>query len=87
MKKNKINSRDIKISTIIDGTGLYCPTPMAMLKIGLEEVKKAEVIEIISDDPGFENDLPSWCISTGNKLLFLRKDEKGIISGYVRKKK
>ena len=85
MEKNKINSSDINISTSIDATGLYCPAPVAMLKIGLEEVKNSEIVKIIADDPGFEKDLPAWCNSTGNELLFLEKDEKGIISGYVKK--
>ena len=87
MKKNKINTTGINISETIDATGLYCPAPMAMLKIGLEEVKNSIIVKIIADDPGFEKDLPVWCNSTGNELLFLEKDEKGIISGYVKKKK
>ena len=87
MKKNKINTLDIKISNSIDATGLFCPTPIAMLKIGLGEVKISEIVKIIADDPGFEKDLPSWCNSTGNELLFLKKDKKGIISGYVKKNK
>ena len=85
--KNKTNNPDINISTSIDATGLFCPAPMAMLKIGLEEVKNYEIVEIIADDPEFEKDLPSWCDSTGNELLFLEIDEKGILFGYVKKKK
>ena len=86
IKQNKIKYRDIYISTNIDALGLYCPAPIAMLKVGLEEVKNSEIVEIIADDPNFERDLPEWCNSTGNELLFLKKDEKGIISGYVKKK-
>ena len=87
MKKNKINTLDIKISNSVDATGLFCPAPMAMLKIGPEEVKISEIVEIIADDSEFETDLPLWCNSTGNELLFLKKDKKGIISGYVKKNK
>ena len=87
MKKNKINSPYINISTSIDATGLYCPAPIAMLKIELEEVKNFEIVEIIADDPGFKKDLSTWCNSTGNELLFIKKDENGIIFGYVKKKK
>ena len=87
MKKNKISILDIKISNSIDAIGLFCPAPMAMLKIGLEEVKNSEIVKIIADDPEFEKDLPSWCNSTGNKLLFLERDKKGIFFGYVKKKK
>ena len=87
MSKNKINITDINISKSIDATGLFCPAPIAMLKIELEEVKSSEIIEIIADDPGFEKDLPSWCNSTGNELLFLERDKEGIFFGYVKKKK
>jgi len=87
IKKNKINIADIKVSNCVDATGLFCPAPMAMLKIGLEEVKISEIVEIIADDPGFKKDLPLWCNSTGNELLFLKKDKKGVISGYVKKNK
>ncbi len=87
MKKSKVNRIDTNISKIIDTTGLYCPVPMAMLKIELEEVKNSEIVKIIADDPGFERDLPVWCNSAGNKLLLLEKNENGIISGYVKKGK
>ena len=87
MKKNKINTLDIKISNSVDATGLFCPAPMAMLKIGLGEVKISEIVEIIADDPGFKKDLPAWCNATGNELLFLEKDEKRIIYGHVKKGK
>ena len=87
MKKNKINISDMKISNSLDAIGLFCPAPIAMLKMELGEVKSSEIVKIIADDPGFEKDLPLWCNSTGNKLLFLERDEKGIFSGYVKKKK
>ena len=85
--KIKKKNSDLNISSSINATGLFCPAPMAMLKIGLEEIKISEIVKIIADDPGFEKDLPSWCNSTGNELLFLKKDKKGIISGYVKKNK
>jgi TusA-related sulfurtransferase len=85
IKKNKISIPDIKISNDIDATGLYCPAPMAMLKTELEEVKISEIVKIIADDPGFEKDLSSWCNSSGNELLFLKREKKGIISGYVKR--
>ena len=85
--KNKTNNPDMNISASIDATGLYCPAPMAMLKMGLDEVKSSEIVEIIADDPEFVKDLQSWCNSTGNELLFLERDEKEIFSGYVKKKK
>jgi len=83
-KKNSDSS--IKIAKKIDATGLYCPAPMAMLKVGLEEIKNSEIIEIIADDPKFGDDLKRWCSLTGNELLDLIKDRKGFYFGYIKKK-
>ena len=85
--ENKNNIKGINISVSIEATGLYCPAPMAMLKIALEKVKSSEIVEIIADDPEFEKDIISWCKKTGDELLFLNKNEKEIIFGYIKKKK
>lgn len=85
-----INKKDynsgINIAKRIDATGLYCPAPMAILKVGLEEVKNSEIVEIIADDPKFEDDLPRWCNLTGNELINLEKEKNGIFFGHIKKK-
>jgi len=85
MNKRDYNS-GINIAKRIDATGLYCPAPMAILKVGLEEIRNSEIVEIIADDPKFGDDLPKWVSLTGNELLNLTKDNKGIFLGYIKKK-
>jgi len=82
----KHSNSGIKIAKRVDATGLYCPAPIAILKVGLEEIKNSEIIEIIADDPKFGDDLKRWCSLTGNELLDLIKDRKGFYFGYIKKK-
>ena len=68
----------------IDAVGLYCPMPIVKLKLGLEEKKTDEIVELLSDDPGFEEDVAQWCYTTGSTLLSIDKDED-IITAYTKK--
>ena len=69
----------------IDCIGLFCPMPIIKTKEVLDNMKPGETLEVVSDDPGFENDLPSWCKATGNEFAGLVKDAP-LIRGYVKKK-
>ena len=57
-----------EIVTEIDATGLSCPGPILQLKLGVKRINSGEALRIISTDPGFVQDVPKWCISTGNQL-------------------
>jgi len=73
------------IKKTLDCAGLFCPMPVIKTKFELEEMRSGEILEIISDDPGFEKDLTVWCEMTGEKLIGIRK-EGNILKGYVQKK-
>ncbi len=83
MKKENDN-KEYKTSLSIDAVGLYCPMPIVKLKLGLEEIDANKIIELSSDDPGFEEDIAQWCYTTGNTLLSIDKD-KDIIIAYIKK--
>lgn len=83
MKKENKNKR-LKPPLSIDAVGLYCPMPIVKLKLGLEEINTNEMVELLSDDPGFEEDLVQWCYATGNTLLSVDK-EKDIFTAYIKK--
>ena len=76
--------KKLKASLSIDAVGLYCPMPIVKLKLGLEEINTNEAVELLSDDPGFEEDVEQWCCTTGNTLLSIDKDED-IIIAYIKK--
>jgi TusA-related sulfurtransferase len=83
MKKEN-NNKKYKTSLSIDAVGLYCPMPIVKLKLGLEEIEANKIIELLADDPGFEEDVAQWCHTTGNILLSIDKD-KDIIIAYIQK--
>jgi TusA-related sulfurtransferase len=83
MKKENKNKR-LKPSLSIDAIGLYCPMPIVKLKLGLEETNTNEMVELLSDYPGVEEDLVQWCYATGNTLLSVDK-EKDIFTAYIKK--
>jgi TusA-related sulfurtransferase len=85
MKEVEINGRKIKVSSVIDAVGLYCPMPIVHLKLELESLNSNQVAEVLADDPGFENDVITWCKETNNELLFLTKNEEDIFVAYVKK--
>ncbi|MFC2145468.1 sulfurtransferase TusA family protein, partial [Actinomycetota bacterium] len=53
-------NKRLKTSLSIDAVGLFCPMPIVKLKLGLEEVDSGETVELLSDDPDFEEDISRW---------------------------
>lgn len=85
MKEIEINGQPIKVVSTVDATGLFCPMPVVKLKLELEKVELNQVVELLADDPGIVEDLPAWCEGTNNKLLSIKRNEKGIFVAYVEK--
>lgn len=48
-------------------------------------MKPGEILEIIADDPGFADDLPTWCAAVGEEFLAMQQ-EAPLFKGYVKKK-
>ncbi len=85
MKEVKIDGRKINIASIVDAVGLFCPMPVVKLKLEMESVEINQAVELLADDPGVLDDLPSWCRETGNKLISLEKNKDNIFVAYVEK--
>lgn len=62
----------------IDACGLQCPGPILKVKETVEKAKEGQVIEILASDPGFATDLPAWARATGNQVLSVGTDARGI---------
>jgi len=82
--KNENKNKGLKTSLSIDAVGLYCPMPIVKLKLGLEETNTDEIVELLSNDSGVEDDLVQWCYATGNTLLSVDKKED-IFTAYIKK--
>jgi TusA-related sulfurtransferase len=58
----------------VDCVGLYCPEPIFKTRQALDGIKSGEVLEVIADDPGSEEDIPRLVKRLGHELLELSKE-------------
>lgn len=58
----------------VDCVGLYCPEPIFKTRQGLDNLKPGEVLEVIADDPGSEEDIPRLVKRLGHELLEVTKE-------------
>lgn len=65
---------------VVDATGLQCPGPILRLKKEVDKVNAGDIIRITSSDGGFAKDVPAWCQMTGNKLLYVKEENKKVIA-------
>lgn len=66
---------EAKVVKDIDACGLQCPGPIMRLNQEIEQIQPGETLTIHVTDPGFAEDVPAWCDSTGNRLVdFQAKD-------------
>ncbi|MEH7075950.1 FAD-dependent oxidoreductase [Neobacillus drentensis] len=63
------NTKEIKVDTVVDLTGLTCPMPIINLKKGMDSLDSGQVIELHVTDRGALNDLPAWSKNAGHTLL------------------
>ncbi len=80
-----MDDRDIKPDAVLDCVGLACPMPIFKTANRIKEMQPGQVLEVQSDDDGFEKDMPAWCKMTGNECLSLVK-QNGEYRAFVRKK-
>ncbi|MCI0413582.1 sulfurtransferase TusA family protein [bacterium] len=74
----------IDVAAVLDTFGLLCPMPIIKTAAKMKELNQGDVLKVLSDDPGIKEDMPAWCITSGNQLVFLEElgDE---FHAYVRK--
>jgi tRNA 2-thiouridine synthesizing protein A len=73
----------IEADATLDCTGLYCPQPVIRTAARVKEMPAGQVLEVLATDPGFQIDLPAWCLSHRHEFLGLCR-EGALFSGYLR---
>jgi TusA-related sulfurtransferase len=68
----------------LDCIGLYCPQPVIRTAARIKEMESGQILEIRATDPGFQIDLPAWCLSHRQKFLGMRRKDR-VYVGYVLK--
>jgi len=74
----------MKADVTIDCLGLYCPMPIIKTAEKIRDVSIGQTIEIISDDNGIVEDMPSWCKTTGQEFLGI-EENGGEYKVYIKK--
>jgi len=74
----------MKANQSLDCIGLYCPIPIVKAAEKIKQLKKGEVLEVVSDDKGILMDMPAWCQATGHEFLGV-EESGGEIKVYVKK--
>jgi tRNA 2-thiouridine synthesizing protein A len=60
---------NIKVDKLVDCRGLSCPMPILRVKKELKGMKKGEVVELWSTDPGSKKDMPDFAKKQGEEFL------------------
>ncbi|MFL0266903.1 CoA-disulfide reductase [Candidatus Clostridium radicumherbarum] len=68
----------------IDVCGLCCPGPLVQVKASMDDLRVGEILKVTSSDPGFYDDIKSWCEKSKNELVNLIKD-KGNVIAFIKK--
>jgi tRNA 2-thiouridine synthesizing protein A len=78
--------RSITADAILDCSGLYCPQPIIRTATRIKKMQPGQILEVRATDPGFQIDLPAWCISHQQEFLGIERHNVVFI-GYVRLKR
>lgn len=65
--------------------GLTCPGPIIGAKKVIDELNEGQVLLLISNCPGTEDDLYAWANSTGNRVLKTERFADGSSGYYIRR--
>ncbi|WP_446898582.1 CoA-disulfide reductase [Clostridium sp. LBM24168] len=58
----------------LDACGLCCPGPLMQVKKSIDELDDGQILKVTASDPGFYEDIKSWCNKTNNGLVDLSKN-------------
>jgi TusA-related sulfurtransferase len=58
----------MKPNLVVDTRGLFCPIPIIKTSEAMRKLDVGGIVEVISDDPAIESDMPAWCKSNGHSI-------------------
>jgi TusA-related sulfurtransferase len=75
----------VKVDIVLDTRGLFCPMPIIKTSEAIGNLTEGGIIEVISDDPAIEHDMPAWCRSNGHEIRTLTR-QGGVYRYFVQKR-
>lgn len=76
----------IPADATLDTFGLLCPMPIIKTAARMKQLEVGNVLKVLSDDPGILEDMPAWCVTSGNELIRI-DEQSGEFHVYIRKAK
>ena len=76
---NEEQSEEVKIESVLDTRGLYCPEPLFEVRNLSETLSVGECFKVLADDPAAEEDLKRWAKRTDTKVVEFKKDGDDLI--------
>jgi len=80
-----VNPDPSEARVVIDTRGTFCPIPIIKTSEAIGNLDSGGVVEVISDDPAVEYDMPAWCRSMGHAIVEWSK-EGDVYRYFIRKK-
>jgi len=59
----------LNVSKTVDARGTACPGPLLEAKRGIAAVPLGGIMEVLSSDPGTNEDIPLWSKKVGHEFL------------------
>jgi len=75
------------VNVVLDMKGLSCPRPLIGAKRMVDELATGQVLLLVSDCPGTQDDLFAWAKQTGNQILKTEKMPDGGTGYHIQKGK
>lgn len=76
----------VKANVVVDTLGLFCPLPVIRTSEAMKALDVGAIVEVISDDPAIELDMPAWCQSHSHTIEE-KVVEGGVFRFFVKKQK
>lgn len=73
------------VNVVLDMKGLSCPRPLIGAKRMVDELAAGQVLLLVSDCPGTQDDLFAWAKQTGNQILKTEKMPDGGTGYHIKK--
>lgn len=70
----KFLSEPIRADATTDIIYMMCPMHLLTIEEKVKEIKKDQILSILTDYDGALEDIPAWCHKTGNEFLGIYED-------------
>lgn len=74
-----------RVNVVLDMKGLSCPRPLIGAKRMVDELAAGQVLLLVSDCPGTQDDLFAWAKQTGNRILKTERMPEGGTGFHIQK--